>query len=36
MTSMRMWIRRDLGGVASEIQKIMDQTKKGLPKTTQI
>jgi multidrug efflux pump subunit AcrB len=28
--------QRDLGGVASEIQKIMDQTKKGLPKTTQI
>jgi multidrug efflux pump subunit AcrB len=26
--------QRDLGGVASEIQKIMDQTKKGLPKTT--
>jgi multidrug efflux pump subunit AcrB len=28
--------QRDLGGVASEIQKIMDQTKKGLPKTTQL
>jgi len=28
--------QRDLGGVASEIEKIMDQTKKGLPKTTQI
>ncbi len=28
--------QRDLGGVASEIQKIMDQAKKGLPKTTQI
>jgi len=26
--------QRDLGGVASEIQKIMDQTRKGLPKTT--
>ncbi len=26
--------QRDLGGVASEIQKIMDETKKGLPKTT--
>jgi multidrug efflux pump subunit AcrB len=28
--------RRDLGGVASEIQKIMDDTQKTLPKTTQI
>jgi multidrug efflux pump subunit AcrB len=28
--------KRDLGDVASEIQKIMDQTKKGLPKTTQL
>ena len=28
--------QRDLGGVASEIEKIMDETKKGLPKTTQI
>jgi multidrug efflux pump subunit AcrB len=28
--------QRDLGGVASEIQKIMDRTKKGLPKTTQL
>ncbi len=28
--------QRDLGGVAGEIQKIMDETKKGLPKTTQI
>ncbi|MGA7155214.1 MAG: efflux RND transporter permease subunit [Acidobacteriaceae bacterium] len=28
--------RRDLGGVASEIEKIMDQTRKGLPKTTQL
>jgi multidrug efflux pump subunit AcrB len=28
--------QRDLGGVASEIEKIMDQTKKGLPKTTQL
>jgi multidrug efflux pump subunit AcrB len=28
--------QRDLGGVAGEIQKIMDQAKKGLPKTTQI
>lgn len=26
--------QRDLGGVASEIQKIMDQTKKTLPQTT--
>jgi multidrug efflux pump subunit AcrB len=26
--------QRDLGGVASEIQKIMDETRKGLPKTT--
>ncbi len=28
--------QRDLGGVASEIEKIMDQTRKGLPKTTQL
>jgi multidrug efflux pump subunit AcrB len=28
--------KRDLGGVASEIQKIMDQTRKTLPKTTQL
>jgi CzcA family heavy metal efflux pump len=28
--------KRDLGGVASEIQKIMDDTQKGLPKTTQL
>jgi multidrug efflux pump subunit AcrB len=28
--------QRDLGGVASDIQKIMDQAKKGLPKTTQL
>jgi multidrug efflux pump subunit AcrB len=28
--------KRDLGGVASEIEKIMDQTKKTLPKTTQL
>jgi multidrug efflux pump subunit AcrB len=28
--------KRDLGGVADEIQKIMDQTKKSLPKTTQL
>jgi multidrug efflux pump subunit AcrB len=28
--------RRDLGGVASEIEKIMSQTQKGLPKTTQL
>ena len=28
--------QRDLGGVADEIQKIVDQTKKNLPKTTQL
>jgi multidrug efflux pump subunit AcrB len=28
--------KRDLGGVASEIQKIMDDTQKTLPKTTQL
>jgi multidrug efflux pump subunit AcrB len=28
--------RRDLGGVASEIEKIMSQTRKTLPKTTQL
>ena len=28
--------QRDLGGVASEIEKIMEQTKKSLPKTTQL
>jgi len=28
--------KRDLGGVASDIQKIMDQTSKSLPKTTQL
>jgi multidrug efflux pump subunit AcrB len=28
--------RRDLGGVSSDIEKIMDQTRKGLPKTTQL
>ncbi len=28
--------RRDLGGVSSEIEKIIDQTKKTLPKTTQL
>jgi multidrug efflux pump subunit AcrB len=28
--------RRDLGGVASEIEKIMNQTRKSLPKTTQL
>ena len=26
--------QRDLGGVANEIEKIMDQTRKNLPKTT--
>ncbi len=28
--------RRDLGGVASDIQKIMDRTQKTLPKTTKL
>ena len=28
--------KRDLGGVSSEIQKIMDETQKTLPKTTQL
>jgi multidrug efflux pump subunit AcrB len=28
--------KRDLGGVASDIEKILDQTRKGLPKTTQL
>ncbi len=28
--------QRDLGGVANEIDRIMDQAKKGLPKTTQL
>jgi multidrug efflux pump subunit AcrB len=28
--------RRDLGAVASEIDKIMEQTRKGLPNTTQL
>ena len=36
MTSMRMWTSEIWAGWRSEIEKIMDQTKKGLPKTTQL